>query len=187
MKTLQFILIIIAFSGTLFLVFVSRKSLLSLKLHGFNRFFVFESCLLLVLLNLPFWFNNPLSVIQIISWISLIISLYLLFQSVYLLKRIGGQGKRENVEANYNFENTSSLVKEGIYKYIRHPMYGSLLFLSFGALLKNISSWSISILIVSILFLILTAKAEEKENIAFFGSLYSDYMKETKMFVPFIL
>jgi protein-S-isoprenylcysteine O-methyltransferase Ste14 len=140
----------------------------------------------LVLLNVPFWFSNPFSLLQIISWILLIISIYLVVQSFTSLKKIGGSKEREKNSANYKFENTFNLVKEGVYKYIRHPMYGSLLFLCLGAFFKDISLYSILLTIFIILFLILTAKTEEKENINFFGTLYSDYMKETKMFVPFI-
>ena len=66
-------------------------------------------------------------------------------------------------------------------------MYSSLLFLSIGVFLKNISFYSILITSLIILFLILTAKTEENENIKFFGTPYSEYMKETKMFIPFIL
>jgi len=36
-------------------------------------------------------------------------------------------------------------------------------------------------------FLTMTAKIEESENIAFFGQAYQAYMKQTKMFVPFLL
>jgi protein-S-isoprenylcysteine O-methyltransferase Ste14 len=35
-------------------------------------------------------------------------------------------------------------------------------------------------------FLVLTAKTEEVECIDYFGSAYRDYMKETRMFVPFL-
>ncbi len=32
-----------------------------------------------------------------------------------------------------------------------------------------------------------TACVEERENMAFFGSAYADYQKQTRMFIPFIL
>ena len=186
MSTILIIQSAIISAGTVFLVYISRKSLLKPKSHGFYRFFVFASCLLLVSLNLPYWIMNPFTYQQIISWISLIISIYLLFQSFYSLKKFGGSKEREIETANFNFENTANLIRDGIYKYIRHPMYCSLLFLSLGAFLKNISAYSIVLTIISVLFLIFTAKAEEKENIKFFGSLYTNYMEETKKFVPFI-
>jgi protein-S-isoprenylcysteine O-methyltransferase Ste14 len=94
--------------------------------------------------------------------------------------------KRIDNTANFDFENTVNLVTGGIYKYIRHPMYGSLLFLVVGALLKHVASVTIALTAAAILFLILTAKIEEKENIRFFGSPYEAYMDKTKMFIPFI-
>ena len=34
--------------------------------------------------------------------------------------------------------------------------------------------------------LVITAKAEEGENLRKFGDAYTDYLNETKMFVPFV-
>jgi protein-S-isoprenylcysteine O-methyltransferase Ste14 len=186
MNLLTTIQIVVFISGTIFIIFISRKSLLNFRAHGFYRFFVFEFTLALVLLNIPYWFTNPFSLLQIISWGLLLISIHLLIQSVMLLKKIGEIKKREEGSANFNFENTTNLVKAGVYKYIRHPMYGSLLFLCVGALFKNISVVTVMISIITFVFLILTAKVEEKENINFFGNYYLEYMKETKMFIPYI-
>jgi len=155
--------------------------------HGFYRFFVFDSILILILLNIPFWFTNPFSFLQIISWTLLIISAILVLQSFYLLKKRGGIRGRKNDLSNYKFENTTVLIKDGIYKYIRHPMYSSLLFLCLGAFLKSISLYTTSLTLFAVLFLMLTAKTEEKENIKYFGRFYVEYIKETKMFVPFVL
>lgn len=186
MDLLKLIQIILFLSGTIILVFISRKSLRNFKVHGFYRFFVFEFTLTLVILNLPYWFKNPFSLQQILSWVFLLASIVLIFQSVFLIKKIGGHEERGENSINYKFENTSNLVKEGVYKYIRHPMYSSLLFLSLGTLLKNFSVYAILLAAFAILFILITAKTEEKENISFFGSSYTDYIKETKMFIPYI-
>ena len=186
MNLLQIIQIILLLLGTVFLIYASRKSLLTFKVHGFYRYFVFEMILILVLLNIPYWIREPFTIIHIISWLFLVVSIYLVSQSVYSLKRKGGSRKGERTSTNYNFENTTILVEEGVYKYIRHPMYSSLLFLSLGAFLKDISILSILITTVSIIFLILTAKTEEKENTEYFGQVYIAYMRKTKMFIPFI-
>jgi protein-S-isoprenylcysteine O-methyltransferase Ste14 len=175
------------FAATIFIVLASRKSLRSVKVHGFYRFFVFELSVVLVLLNIPYWVNEPFSTLQILSWAFLFISLYLLFQSVSFLKKIGGSVNRKEYNANYKFENTTNIVTTGVYKYIRHPMYGSLLFLAMGTMCKNIYFFSVLLTILIVIFLILTAKVEEKENIKFFGNSYTDYMKHTKMFIPYIL
>ena len=186
MDSLLNLRVVIFIGGTLFFLYVSKNSLSRTNTHGFYRFFVFEFSLLLVLLNILFWFTNSFSLLQIISWIMLIISVYLVIQSFSTLKKIGGSKERGKDSVNYNFENTFNLVKNGVYKYIRHPMYSSLLFLCLGALLKNISVYSLLLVVFITVFLVLTAKTEEKENINFFGVSYSEYMKSTKMFVPFI-
>ena len=36
------------------------------------------------------------------------------------------------------------------------------------------------------LFLVLTAKVEEKENVRYFGEAYQAYQKGTKMFIPYV-
>ena len=187
MNLLQIIQITIFFVGTVFIVRVSYKSLRSLKVHGFYRFFVFEFTLALVLINIPHWIENPFSPRQIISWIFLFISLLFVIQSFYSLSKYGGNKKREDYSANFEFENTVNLVKKGIYKFIRHPMYGSLLFLSFGAMLKNISVFTVSLAVLTLIFVTITAKIEEQENIKYFGADYEKYMKGTKMFVPYLL
>ncbi len=186
MDTSFTIRLIIFISGTIVIIAMSRRSLKSIKYHGFFRFFVFELSLLLVLLNFPYWFKNPFSPHQMIAWILLIYSGLLLVESVYYFKKYGGPVRREQSPANFEFEDTSTLIRIGIYKYIRHPMYGSLLFLALGAMFKFISLLTVSLSLANLIFVILTAKAEEKENIKFFGSGYENYMKKTKMFIPLV-
>jgi protein-S-isoprenylcysteine O-methyltransferase Ste14 len=187
MKILSIAQLILFVLGTTFIVIISKKSLRSFKYHGFYRFFVFEFTLVLILLNIPNWFDYPFSLQQIVSWILLIYSGLLLIQSIYFFQKYGGLKQERGNTANLEFENTTSLIQEGIYKYIRHPMYGSLLFLDVGAMLKDISALTISLTAAAIIFVVLTAKIEERENIKFFGSDYEYYMKRTKMFIPHII
>ena len=83
-------------------------------------------------------------------------------------------------------EKTTELVTTGVYHYIRHPFYSSLLFLGWGILLKNVNWIGILLAVLTTILLIITARKEEIENIQFFGENYQEYMKRTKMFVPFI-
>jgi protein-S-isoprenylcysteine O-methyltransferase Ste14 len=84
------------------------------------------------------------------------------------------------------FEKTTTLVNTGIYHYIRHPLYSSLLFLAWGIFFK-VPTWLGALLgLAATLFLIATAKADEAECIRFFGPAYETYMKQTKRFVPFL-
>jgi protein-S-isoprenylcysteine O-methyltransferase Ste14 len=84
------------------------------------------------------------------------------------------------------FEKTSSLVTSGIYHYIRHPLYSSLLFLTWGIFFKGLSWPGFLLALAATLFLIATARADEAECIRFFGAPYQAYMKRSKRFVPFL-
>jgi protein-S-isoprenylcysteine O-methyltransferase Ste14 len=171
--------------GTLFFMIVSKNPLKNVRSHGFYRFFVFEGILTLVCLNLPFWFYDPLSYLQLLSWFFLSVSAALVFQGLYQLKTKGGS-RRANAQAeNFAFENTTRLVVTGTYKYIRHPMYSSLLFLALGTFLKHISPFGGGLVVVVCACLLATAKIEETENCTYFGPAYSDYMKRSRMFIPF--
>ena len=170
--------------GTLFFVLVSKKPLKNMRSHGFYRFFAFEGILALVCLNLPFWFSDPFSYIKLISWGFLGISAALVIQGLYQLKTQGGS-KRANAQTeNFAFENTTTLVVTGAYKYIRHPMYSSLLFLAWGAFLKHISPFGGGLVIIVCACLLATAKIEEAENCKYFGPNYTHYMKRSRMFIP---
>ena len=84
-------------------------------------------------------------------------------------------------------ENTTVLIKRSSYKYIRHPLYSSLLLFGWGVCFKNPSLLSAFLVVATSVFLVATARVEEKENIQKFGDDYVAYMKETKMFIPFII
>jgi len=171
---------------SIFFIVISRKSLRNPSHHGFYRFFAFEYVLVLVIINIPFWFLNPFSLFQIFSWIFLVLSVVVVVPGFYILKKKGEYKNRENESVNFKFENTVKLVDTGIYKYIRHPMYASLIFLAFGTLLKYITFIGVVLAILVFIFMIITAKIEERENITYFGSAYKDYMGKTKMFFPYI-
>ena len=87
----------------------------------------------------------------------------------------------------HKIEKTTKLVIEGIYKFIRHPLYSSLLFLAWGIFLKSITILGLILVIIISFFLIMTAKIEEKENCDYFGHEYEHYMQRSKMFIPYIL
>ena len=160
------------------IVLRSRASLLHPHSHGFFRFFAFESILILLLLNVDHWFINPFSPFQIVSWLLLLSSIVLAAHGFYLLHVIG--------EAKEGIENTSNLVVQGAYRYIRHPLYASLLLLGWGVFFKG-PSLPDGILVIAIsAFLIATARVEEAENLRKFGDDYAAYMKRTKKFIPFL-
>jgi protein-S-isoprenylcysteine O-methyltransferase Ste14 len=172
--------------ATLGIVWVSRSSLRDFRSHGFYRFFAWEFVLALVLLNLDAWFYQPLGWNQIISWIFLSTSIFMVVFGMILLRKIGKPDSNRYDPALIGLEKTTELVTIGVYRYIRHPLYSSLFFLAWGAFFKG-PSWVGAIFgAVAAVFLTITARIEEIENIRFFGEGYKTYMKKTRMFVPFL-
>jgi protein-S-isoprenylcysteine O-methyltransferase Ste14 len=172
----RFIIFTIVSAG---IVFLSSKSLRKPHSHGFFRFFVFESILVLILLNAEYWFREPFCALQIISWLLLLSSLAMAVHGFYLLRLSGKPAT--------GIENTTVVVKRGAYKYIRHPLYSSLLLFGWGVFLKNPSVFPAITVLVASVFLVATARVEEAENRQKFGTEYADYMKTTKMFIPFLI
>jgi protein-S-isoprenylcysteine O-methyltransferase Ste14 len=172
---------------TLVLVYISRKSLRSPQSHGYYRFFAWECILGLFLLNVGFWFVKPLAWNQLVAWTLLFACLIpLIFGVRALTSRGKPTASRETDSSLLAFEKTTQLVTSGIYKYIRHPLYSSLLLLTWGIFFKHLSIAAIVLASTATVFLVLTAKADEAECIQFFGAAYSEYIKKTKMFIPFI-
>ena len=169
------------------LIFISWRSLRAPRSHGFYRFFAWEFILALFLLNVNAWIRNPFSWHQLVSWFLLFVSIIPLVFGARSLACQGKAGKhREDEPGLLAFEKTSTLVETGIYHYIRHPLYSSLLLLAWGIFFK-IPNWTGAVLVlIATVFIFATAKADEAECIRFFGPPYERYMKQTKRFVPFL-
>jgi protein-S-isoprenylcysteine O-methyltransferase Ste14 len=178
--------LIIFILATLALAYISRASLSAPRSHGFYRFFAWEAIVVLFLLNMEVWFTDPLSWHQLISWIILVASLIPLILGVRQLRKSGKQNTSRDDTPLLEFEKTTELVTTGIYHYIRHPLYSSLLFLAWGILFKDLSFPGLLLAGVATLLLDATARADETECISFFGPPYEEYMQHTKRFIPFL-
>jgi len=160
------------------IVGISLPSLRRPGSHGFYRFFAWEIIAGLFALNLSGWFAHPFAWYQILSWILLIASLVPIIYGVVLLRRVG--------KPTDSLEATTRLVTQGIYRFIRHPLYASLLYLAWGIFFKSPSLLDGCLAVVATVFLYATARADEAECCLKFGEEYADYMKKTKMFIPYI-
>jgi protein-S-isoprenylcysteine O-methyltransferase Ste14 len=172
-RLLVFVIVTVGLTAYSFPYLRDRRS------HGFFRYFAWEAVLGLVLLNIEYWLENPFSPRQVFSWIFLVVSLYMVIEGVRLMRAVGRPEGR--------LENTTELVSIGLFRYIRHPLYSSLLFLAWGAFLKNVSLVSGVVVLAATLLLFATAKVEEDEDLSKFGARYAEYMKKTTRFVPFLV
>jgi protein-S-isoprenylcysteine O-methyltransferase Ste14 len=168
------------------LAYISRASLRVPGSHGFHRFLAWECMLVLFLLVVDRWFRDPFSPGQLISWFLMSVSAFLVLHGVTLLRLVGHPAQERPGEPLLAFEKTTMLVTVGAYRYIRHPLYSSLLFLTWGIFFKRPIALTAAMALAATGFLIMTARADEAECIRFFGPSYEQYMKRTKMFIPFL-
>lgn len=180
MKSILFLI----FSGVF--VFISWDSLNRSRSHGFYRFFAWEFMLVLFLLNVSFWFKNSVALHQLLSWALLFLSAGAALCGFLQLRCMGKADPRRDDASLVRFEKTTVLIASGVYRYIRHPMYCSLVLLTWGIFFKRISPAGLALATVATFFLLLTALREEEENVRYFGEPYREYMKKTKRFIPFL-
>jgi protein-S-isoprenylcysteine O-methyltransferase Ste14 len=173
--------------GSLLLIAISWKSLGNPHSHGFYRFFAWEAILGLFAINMNFWFDKPFAWNQMIAWTLLLLCLIPLAFGVHSLRTRGKPIERREGDATLlAFEKTTALVTSGIYHYIRHPLYSSLFLLTWGIFFKSLSLPAFALAVVAALFLVATAKADERECRQFFGTPYQAYMQKTKRFIPYL-
>lgn len=179
--------IIVFLIGTACLVYISRRSLLRPRSHGFYRFFAWELLLGLFLLNISHWFDDALAWHQVLSWILLFASLVPVLLGIRALRRGGQPDARQRSEPELlAFERTTKLVTDGIYRYIRHPLYSSLFILGWGIFFKRPSPAGFVLAMCASLLLVSTARSDETECLETFGLEYRQYMQHTRMFIPYI-
>jgi protein-S-isoprenylcysteine O-methyltransferase Ste14 len=148
--------------------------------YGLFRFCGFETLALLVAWNADRWFDDPLSMHQLLSWTILAAATLLAAYGFHLLRTVGRAQRRI-------MEDTRQIVEIGAYRFVRHPLYGSLILFVWGVFLKGIDMVSAGLALLATLSWFVTARYEEKFNIERFGAPYTGYIKRTKMFVPFLL
>ena len=168
-------------------IFLSKQSLFEPRSHGFTRFFSWECIIVLFVINYEHWFKEPFSPKQVVSWLLLIVSAWFVTEAAVRLRRARKQGIVRVDEKLFRFEKTTELVTSGIFRYIRHPMYSSLLLLAWGIWLKQPLAATLPVALLASWLLWLTARRDERECLAYFGDSYREYMTRTKRLVPFII
>ncbi|MEK7705107.1 MAG: isoprenylcysteine carboxylmethyltransferase family protein [Myxococcota bacterium] len=173
---------------TAVLAFVSRSSLRHPRSHGFFRFVAWEAIAALFLVNVAYWLVDPFGPRQLVAWFLLVASCVPVVWGTMLLRRQGRPVAQRPSDASLlAFERTTQLVTSGIYRYIRHPLYSSLLLLTWGIFFKRPSMPGALLGLVSTVALVLTARADEAECVTFFGPEYRAYMRRTRRFIPFVI
>lgn len=139
-------------------------------------------------------FYIPLG-LQLLGWQFLPFSSFSLEVIGFLLVTVGfgiSVSARRTLGANwthaasYQIKQNHSLVTQGVYAYIRHPIYTGLLLALTGAELVAQSYLFIGLFVGMLWWGYRAGKREEKILTAHFGKQYLDYKKRTKMLIPFV-
>ncbi len=120
-------------------------------------------------LGLPEW----------VRWLGVGIGVLCVFGIYWLFSSIGS-----GITPTSATRTEHKLVTNGIYRYIRHPLYtvGSSMFISFGMMADN---WFIAALgILTFILMAIRTPKEESNLIEKFGDEYREYMKRTGRFLP---
>ena len=143
-----------------------------------SRLLVFFQFLCLFLLFMPFYLIPTDN-----GWIAAFICFSL---AVKLLLWTAQHNKPGNFNIVPEIKKGCQLIQTGPYKFIRHPMYTSVLLIGFAALFFGFA-W-FKILIIGILILVMVIKARREEKYWCESSeAYKTYQQKTKIFIPFVL
>lgn len=120
------------------------------------------------------------SQIPLIFWLGVAIGIFSLLLFIWVLITLG-----RNSSFKIQIQKKQPLITKGPYRFVRHPMYTSLLILHISVFLLA-SNWFIGVswLVVFILFLVFRIPKEEKVLLEEFGELYQDYMKTNGRLFP---
>ncbi len=78
------------------------------------------------------------------------------------------------------------LVKDGLYKHIRHPLYLGEILRNLGFAVIFSSVYGTLIVLLASIFLLFRIELEEKMLIAVFGEEYKEYKRKTKRLIPYL-
>ncbi|SMN11779.1 hypothetical protein SPBRAN_2073 [uncultured Candidatus Thioglobus sp.] len=130
------------------------------------------SCIIYLIFNAKFEFLDTTS-IALLS-VAVVIGLLAVFNM-----------KINNLNIVPSLKENHQLVVNGIYRYIRHPMYTSVIFLCLSLMLTNVHLYAQLATLVLFIDLILKSNVEEKLLTERFSN-YVEYKNTTGRFLPFI-
>lgn len=133
-----------------------------------------------VYLTNPNWMAwSKIGLPEWVRWFGVVIGVINVFGIYWLFNSIGS-----GITPTSGTRKEHKLVTNGIYKYIRHPLYtfGSSLFIAFGMMADN---WFIALLgILAFIGMAIRTPKEEANLVEKFGDEYREYMKRTGRFLP---
>jgi protein-S-isoprenylcysteine O-methyltransferase Ste14 len=92
----------------------------------------------------------------------------------------------ENFSAYVTLQRNHRLIQDGIYAWIRHPLYLSLLLIPTGIALVFASLLAVPILILAAAFVFDRMRIEDRLLASRFGAEFEDYRRRTRRLIPLV-
>ncbi len=137
------------------------------------------------ILDFAFLQNLTFQVFALPGLCLLLIGGYLRFKARIELRKKAGFGSLVSTSRLQVVEG-HRLVKDGLYKHVRHPLYLGETIRNFGLVLIFSSIYGVLFIAVGTIFLLLRIRIEEKMLIEAFGDDYREYQRNTKKIIPYI-
>ncbi len=104
----------------------------------------------------------------------------------FIIRLVAVAALKKNFSGRLRIRDDHTLVKTGIYRWIRHPAYlgAILMFLGIPIMLSSLLGFLVMFLLVP--YLLQRIKLEEGMLIERFGAEYEEYMGESKKLIPFV-
>jgi protein-S-isoprenylcysteine O-methyltransferase Ste14 len=118
------------------------------------------------------------SIINVIGLILFLIGLFIRLNGKKTLGKYYSRGLRTLKD--------HKIVKQGFYKYIRHPIYLASIVYGLGIPLFFSSLYGFLIMLLLIPLIFYRIKIEEEMLLEEFGGEYREYIKQTKKLIPYI-
>jgi protein-S-isoprenylcysteine O-methyltransferase Ste14 len=110
-----------------------------------------------------------------------VLTLIGLFGAVWARFHLG-----RNWSGYVTYKEDQTLITTGPYRFVRHPIYTSMILMFIGTILYYGSLFVSIFLIILTIDFVLRTKKEEEIMTRLFGEKYTDYMKRTKRLIPLI-
>jgi len=140
---------------------------------------------LVAILDFVFLQNLKFQVSALVGIFLLVIGGYFRTKARLELRKKAGFGSLVSTGRLQIVEN-HHLVKDGLYKHVRHPIYLGEILRNFGIVSVFSSVYGLLLIAVATGFLFFRMRNEERMLIERFGEEYKQYQRTTKRIVPYI-
>ena len=140
---------------------------------------------LVAILDFVFLQSLEFQIFAFLGLFLLVIGGYLRNKARFALRRKAGFGSLA-ATARLQIVENHQLVKDGVYKHIRHPLYLGETLRNLGIVTVFSSVYGVLLIAVATGFLFFRIRNEERMLVERFGEEYKEYQRTTKRIVPYI-